>query len=61
MKELEQSRCGYSSHNSRVHEVSASTMNDDAFIIENHTEITSRGKTMLKSGSAAMESQPCMK
>lgn len=43
MKELEQSRCGYSSHNSRVHEVSASTMNDDAFIMKTIREITSRG------------------
>ena len=43
MKELEQSRCGYSSHNSRGHGVSASTMNDDAFIMKTIREITSRG------------------
>lgn len=43
MKELEQSRCGYSLHNSRVHDVSASTMNDDAFIMKTIREITSRG------------------
>lgn len=43
MKELEQSRCGYSSHNSCVHGVSASTMNDDAFIMKTIREITSRG------------------
>lgn len=55
MKELEQSRCGYSSHNSRVHEVSASTMNDDAFIMKPYGRLRA-GVTMLKSGSAAMES-----
>ena len=43
MKELEQSRCGYSSHNSRVHDGSASTMNDDVFIMKTIREITSRG------------------
>ena len=43
MKELEQSRCGYSSHNSRVHDVSASTVNDDVFIMKTIREITSRG------------------
>ena len=43
MKELEQSRCGYSSHNSRVHDVSASTMNDDVFIMKTIRETTSRG------------------
>lgn len=43
MKELEQSTCGYSSHNSRVHDVSASTMNDDVFIMKTIREITSRG------------------
>ena len=43
MKKHEQSTYGYSSHNSGVHEVSASALNDDAFIMKTIREITSRG------------------
>lgn len=43
MKKLEQSTYGYSSHNSRVNDVSTSAVNDDAFIMKTIREITSRG------------------
>ena len=43
MKEWEQSTCGCSSHNRRVHDVSASTLDDDVLIMKTIREITSRG------------------
>lgn len=43
MKEFEQSTCGYYSHNRRVHDLSASTLDDDVLIMKTIREITSRG------------------
>lgn len=43
MKILEQSTVGYSSHDRRVHDASASTLNDDVLIMKTIREITSRG------------------
>ena len=43
MKKLEQSTCGYSSHDRCVHDASVSTLNDDVLIMKTIREITSRG------------------
>lgn len=43
MKKLEQSTCGYSSHDRCVYDASVSTLNDDVLIMKTIREITSRG------------------
>ena len=42
MKILEQSTVGYSSHDRRVRDASASTLNDDVLIMKTIREITGR-------------------